>query len=133
MKKRTIFVVILAAGLTIVGCTTERYAENRREQPRTADNLSVAKKQGDVSLARNRDKYYFYYSSYSHLFPNTNTTSMMKKQDGVSLTKDRDKEYFYYSSYSLLFPNTNTHSKMKKQDGDKDYTYPSYYRCLIAN
>lgn len=70
MKKITISAIILVVILSIAGCTTERYAEYMRERPAPTDTLSMMKKQDEVSLSQDRDKYYYYPRCYRLFFAN---------------------------------------------------------------
>ena len=51
MKRTTISAVILAIFLTVAGCTSQRYAQYRRERP-PVDTLAMMKKQDVISLTK---------------------------------------------------------------------------------
>lgn len=129
MEKTIISAVMLLAFLSVMGCTTERYAEYMRECPATTDTPSITKKQEVGSLSQDRESYYP--SSYRLFFANTDPPSMLKKQN---------KDNLYPSSYRLFFAYTSPSSAMTKQgapsspqDKYKDYYYPSTFRRLFAN
>ena len=129
MEKTIISVVILLVVLSVMGCTTERYAEYMKECPATIDTPSLTNKQEAGSMSQERETYYP--SSYKLFFANTDPPSMMKHQGN---------DHPYPSSYRLFMTYSSPSSTMTKQITSsssqgkyKTYYYSSAYRRLFAN